>query len=36
MAEFENLYIDSELQNNSIMVLCIEERDEPNNYKLID
>ena len=24
------------LQNNSIMVLCIEERDEPRDYKLID
>ena len=38
MAEFteETGYFDSNLQNNSIMVLCIEERDEPNNYKLID
>ncbi len=31
-----NEYIDSSLQHNSIMVLCIEERDTPKEYSKID
>ena len=36
MFDLEYNYIDSTLQNNCTMVLCLEERDNPNVYNIVD